>query len=85
MVFIFYFFFRLYWAYVPDAVLLALLFWRTRILKGFKHIWVWRPSWSCDPDTSNKLTVPLHMDAPYEIGLFSDELFEECGLRTMTD
>ena len=28
-------------------------------LKGFYHIWVWQPSWSCDPDTANKLSFPL--------------------------
>ena len=22
-------------------------------LKGFYHIWAWRPSWSCDPDAAN--------------------------------
>ena len=22
-------------------------------LKGFYHIWAWRPSWSCDPDHVN--------------------------------
>ena len=27
----------------------ACRFWR-RFLKGFYHIWAWRPSWSCDPD-----------------------------------
>ena len=33
-------------------------FWR-RFLKDFYHIWVWRPSWSCDPDAANKLSIPL--------------------------
>ena len=26
----------------------AFWFWRRRFLKGFYHIWAWRPSWSCD-------------------------------------
>ena len=25
-------------------------FWRIRVLKGFSHIWAWRPCWSCDQD-----------------------------------
>ena len=24
-------------------------------LKGFYHIWVWWPSWSCDQDIGNKI------------------------------
>ena len=40
---------------VPDAscqVSLKSVQWfrRRRILKGFHHIWAWRPSWSCDLD-----------------------------------
>ena len=27
--------------------------------EGFYHIWAWRPSWSCDPDATNKLSFPL--------------------------
>ena len=27
-------------------------------MKGFYHIWAWRPSWSCDPDAANKLSFP---------------------------
>ena len=26
------------------------LWFRRRFLKGIYHIWVWQPSWSCDPD-----------------------------------
>ena len=33
--------------------------WRRRFLKGFYHIWVWGPSWSCDIDAVNKLLFPL--------------------------
>ena len=28
-------------------------------LKGFYHIWAWRPSWSCDTDAAKKLSFPL--------------------------
>ena len=27
-------------------------------LKDFYHIWVWRPSWSYDPDVAKKKFVP---------------------------
>ena len=38
-------------------------------LKGFYHIWVWRPSWSCDPDAANKISFPLPKEAPHKIWL----------------
>ena len=38
-------------------------------LKGFYHIWAWRPSWSCDPDAANKLLFPLPKEAPHKIWL----------------
>ena len=28
-------------------------------MKGFYHIWAWRPSWSCDPDAMNKISGDL--------------------------
>ena len=40
-----------------------------KILKGFSHIWAWRPSWSCDPDAANKLSFPLYKGAPQKFGL----------------
>ena len=46
--------------HIPDATYQvprspAFWFWRRRFLKGFYHIWAWRPSWSCDQDHLNKL------------------------------
>ena len=38
-------------------------------LKGFYHIWAWRPSRSCDPDAANKISFPLPKEAPYKIWL----------------
>ena len=35
----------------------------------FYHIWVWRPSWSCDLDFAIKLSSPLPMDVPNKISL----------------
>ena len=42
-------------------------FWRRRFLKGFYHIWAWRPSWSCDLDAANKISFPLPKEAPHKI------------------
>ena len=38
-------------------------------LKGFYHIWAWRPSWSRDPDAVNKISFPLPKEAPHKIWL----------------
>ena len=38
-------------------------------MKGFYHIWAWRPSWSCDPDAANKISFPLPKEAPHKIWL----------------
>ena len=40
-----------------------------KILKGFYHIWAWRPSWSCDSDAANKILFPLPKEAPHKIWL----------------
>ena len=37
-------------------------------MKGFYHIWAWRPSWSCDPHAVNKISFPLPKDAPHKSG-----------------
>ena len=52
-----------------------------KISKGFYNIWVWRPSWSCDPDphTPNKLSFPRPMEAPHEILLrFVQQYWRRC-------
>ena len=35
-------------------------------MKGFYHIWAWRPSWSCNPDAANKISFPLIKEAPHK-------------------
>ena len=63
-------------------------FWRRRFLKGFYHIWAWRPSWSCDSHATNKISFPLPKEGPHQnlalIGLVVSEkkMFEHCGRRT---
>ena len=42
-------------------------FWRRGFLKGFYHIWAWRPSWSCDLDHLYKLSFPLAKEAAHKI------------------
>ena len=32
-------------------------------MKGFYHIWAWRPSWSCDLEHLYKLSFPLPKEA----------------------
>ena len=67
---------KLRWAGIPDAT--YQVSWksarrfqrRRRFLKGFYHIWAWRPSWSCDPDAANKLSFPLPKEAPHKIWLW---------------
>ena len=42
---------------------------RRRFLKGFYHIWAWRPSWSCDLDYLYTHWFPLPIDASCKIWL----------------
>ena len=37
--------------------------------KGFYHIWAWRPSWSCDPNSANKLSLPLSKEHSHQFWL----------------
>ena len=56
-------------------------------LKGFYHIWAWRPSWSCDPDAANKIfrsPYPrrLHIKlASISQAVSEKKMFEHCGRR----
>ena len=64
----------------------AFWFWRKRFLKGFYHIWAWRPSWSCDQDHLNKLSFPRPRESPYEIWVQLTQWFQRrrC-LKMLTD
>ena len=35
-------------------------------MKGFYHIWAWRPSWSRDLDPANKLSSPHPTEVSYK-------------------
>ena len=74
-------FIKLSWTEVPDATYQvswksAHRFWRRRFLKGFYHIWAWRPSWSCDLDFAIKLETPLPKEAPHKISTRSAKPFQ---------
>ena len=63
-------------------------FWRRRFLKGFYHIWAWRPSCSRDPHAANKLSFPLPNEAPHKIWLWLAKRFQRrrcLKLWTTTD
>ena len=57
-------------------------------MKGFYHIWAWRPSWSCDLDFLYTHLFPLPIDASYKIWLWvgqavsEKKIFENGGRRT---
>ena len=44
-------------------------FWRRRFLKGFYHIWAWRPSWSYELDYLYTYWIPHPIDASHKIWL----------------
>ena len=61
-------------------------------MKGFYHILAWWPSWLCDPDAANKISLPLPKEAPHKnLALFgqavSEKMFEivDDVRTTMTD
>ena len=52
-----------------------------KILKGFCHIWAWRPSWSCNPDATNNLSqggATLNL-ALIGQSVLEKKIFEHCG------
>ena len=50
-----------------DSALRHPRFWRRRFLKGFHHIWAWRPSWSTDRDHFSNFSFLQTKKAPYKI------------------
>ena len=58
---------------MPSFKIIGLLVLEKKILKGFYHIWAWRPSWLCDLDHLYKLSFPfprrLHMNSGIDINL----------------
>ena len=58
---------------------------RRRFLKGFYHIWAWRPSWSCDLDYLYTHWFPLPIDASCKIWLWLAKLFQRRRSLKMVD
>ena len=55
-------------------------------MKGFYHIWAWRPSWSCDLDFLYIHWFPLPIDASYKIWLWLAKRFQRRrSLKLWTD
>ena len=44
--------------------------------RGFYHIWVWGPDWTCDPDHLNNFAFLKALEAVYEIWLQSAQWFQ---------
>ena len=43
---------------IPSFMVIGYSVLEKKIFKAFYHIWAWQPSWSCDPDLTNKLLFP---------------------------
>ena len=55
-------------------------------MKGFYHIWAWRPSWSCDLDFLYTHWFPFPIDASYKIWLWLAKRFQRRrSLKLWTD
>ena len=52
-------------------------------LKGFYHIWVCQPPWSCDPHAAKKKSIPPTQGGSTKnlalIGIAVSEMSEHCG------
>ena len=54
-------------------------------MKGFYHIWAWRPSWSCDLDFLYTHWFPLPIDASYKIWLLVGQAVSEKKIFEIVD
>ena len=55
-----------------------------RFIKGFYHIWAWRPPWSCDLNAANKLWFPLPKEAQYKFS-FGQTVLEKKRFKIVYD
>ena len=60
-------------------MIIGLLILERKLLKGFYHIWVWRPSWSCDLNHLKKLSSPLPKEALIGPAVSEEKMFEIDG------
>ena len=47
------------------------------ILTSFYHIWAWQPSWSCDPETPHKLSIPTKRCSTCNLVLIGQAVLEK--------
>ena len=52
---------------MPNFKIIELLVSKKKIVKVFGHLWVWRPSLSCDRDHFNKIMFLFPMEARHKI------------------
>ena len=55
--------------YIPSFVEINPSVLNKKIFEDFYHIWVRRPSWSCDQDIVHKISMPLPKEAPHKISI----------------
>ena len=72
---------------MPSFKIIGLLVLEKKIVKGFYHIWAWRPSRLCDQDHLYILLFHLPKELPHKFGFDwpsgCEEIFENGG-RTDT-
>ena len=71
--------------YIPSHKVIGPLVLEKKIFEDFYHIWVWRPSWSCDPDPANKLPFPHATEALIGQAVLDKKIFENGGRRRRTE
>ena len=73
------------WCHMPSLVKIGLPVLEKKIFEGVYHLWAWWPSWSCDPDAANKISLPLPKEAPHKIWLWLVKQFRRRSLSIVND
>ena len=72
--------------FLQNISLIRLVVLEKKILKGFYHIWAWRPSWISDQNHFSYFSFPQCLDATYEIWLHLAQWFQRRSrLKVWTD
>ena len=71
--------------YIPSFVKIGPPVPEKKILKGFYHIWAWRPSWSCDPDAANNFRSPTQGGATQNLSLIGQAVLEKKMFEIVND
>ena len=70
---------------MPSFKIIGLLVLEKKIFEGFYHIWILRPSWSCDLDHLCKFLFPLPKEAPHKIWLSLAKRFQRRRCLNIVD